>query len=167
MLRRRPGLRWTRGVIASAVALPLLTGCGDNPVRLDSAPLDEAAHTACRALVDDLPDEVAEESRRLVAPANALGAAWGDPPIVLTCGAEVPLEFDRFATCVEANGVGWYVPADAEEQPDATVTLTAAGYRPVVQVEVPGEHRPEGAAAAMAELAPAVDEHLELINACE
>ncbi len=152
--------------MASVAVLPLLSGCGDNPVRLDSPRLDEAAYAACRALVDDLPDEVAEASRRLVAPAAALGAAWGDPPIVLTCGAEVPPDFDRFATCVEANGVGWYVPAEAEDQPEATVTLTAAGYRPVVQVEVPGEHRPEGAAAAMAELASAVEEHLELINPC-
>jgi Protein of unknown function (DUF3515) len=167
VLRRRPGLRWTRGAAACAAALPLLAGCGDDPVRLDGPRLDEATYATCQDLVGDLPEEVAEEPRRLVAPASASGAAWGDPPIVLRCGAEVPTDFDRFATCVEANGVGWYVPGGAEEQPDADVTITAAGYRPVVQVEVPGEHRPEGAAAAMAELAAAVEENLELINACE
>jgi hypothetical protein len=165
VLTRRPGSSWTRGAVASAVLL-LAGGCADGPVTIDSPRLTAEDSTTCEGFVADLPDELAGEARRLVSPAAAPGAAWGDPAIVLRCGVALPEDFDRFASCVEADGVGWFVPPRAEEDPDADVTLTAAGYRPVVSVEVPGDYRPEGVAAVMAELAPAVAAGLELVRPC-
>jgi len=108
---------------------------------------------------------MAGEARRLVSPAAALGAAWGDPAIVLRCGVPAP-DLSATAECLEANGVGWYVATDAED-PEADATVTAAGYRPVVTVDIPGDHQPEGVASVTATLAPLVERHLELVDACE
>ena len=121
----------------------------------------------CERFVADLPKVLAGQRGRALARNGGLGAAWGDPAIVLTCGGELPDDFDRFAQCVEANGVGWFVPSDAEADQSSTAALTAAGYRPVVRVTVPGDYRPEGVASAMAQLAGPVREHLRLVDRCE
>ena len=44
----------------------------------------------------DLPRELADESSRTLADDSAPGAAWGNPPILLTCGGPLPDDFDRF-----------------------------------------------------------------------
>lgn len=144
-----------------------LAGCADEPVSVSSPDVGPAARVTCERLLADLPPELAGEPERAVAGEGALGAAWGDPAIVLTCGGALPDDFDRFAQCVEANGVGWFVPADAETDQSATATLTAAGYRPVVRVSVPGNYRPEGVASVMAGLADPVRQHLRLVDRCE
>ena len=66
---------------------------------------------------------------------------------------------------MQANGVGWFVPPD-EADPSADATWTAVGYRPVVAVHVPAGYRPEGGAAAIAQLAPTVKRHLRLVRPC-
>jgi hypothetical protein len=142
-----------------------VAGCADAPVSIDSPRLDEADRDTCRAFVDDLPEEMAGEQRRLVSPAAAPGAAWGDPAIVLRCGVPAP-DLPDTAECLEANGVGWYVVSSDESDPEADATVTAAGYRPVVTVDVPGDRQPEGVASVTATLAPLVEEHLELVDAC-
>ena len=158
----------------SALALLLalaLAGCGDEPVIIDSPRLDAADADACRSLLDDLPDQLYDEDRRLVAPAAAYGAAWGDPAIVLTCGAPLPEGLDDLSPCLEANGVGWFLPPGAEDdladdEDPADVTIAAAGYRPVVAVTIPGDYRPGGVAAVTAGLAAAVEANLELVDPC-
>ena len=72
----------------------------------------DADRETCRALLDDVPDSLGGRERREVEPADALGAAWGDPPIVMTCGGEAPA-LSPTALCEEANGVGYFVE-DAE-----------------------------------------------------
>ncbi len=144
----------------------LLAGCSNDPVAV-SEPADLAAadRETCRALLDDVPDSLGGRERREVEPADTLGAAWGDPPIVMTCGGEAPA-LSPTALCEEANGVGYFVE-DAELKDDSTdVTLVTAGYDPIITVEVPAEQRPEGVAAAMAGLAAAVEEHTELVREC-
>ena len=65
------------------------------------------------------------------------------------CAAAYRLpELDPLAECLEANGVGWYVTTDGRRGPEADATVTAAGYRPVVAVEIPGDYQPEGVATA-------------------
>ena len=142
-----------------------VSACGNNPVRVESPRLDADGRAACEALVDDLPDELFDQGRRLVAPSAARGAAWGDPPIVLVCGADEPEEFDEFSLCVEANGVGWFVPPSQEEE-GVDVTITTVGHRPRIGVTIPGEYRPNGLASVMATLSSVVDEHLELVDTC-
>lgn len=172
-LDRRPGSTRTRGVVASA-ALPLglllsslLAGCGAlGPVAVTSPEVSAADRAACEALLGDLPEVLAGEDVREVSPASALGAAWGDPAITLTCGVSLPEEFDEFSSCEEADGVGWFVPVDQVEDQSADVTLTAAGFRPIVQVVLPGSYRPEGAATVITQLGKPVSRHLELVDEC-
>jgi len=166
--------RRTRGVVVSLalVGTTALTGCssggspGGSAVQVDVPPLPAAAAGTCRALVADLPERLARQTARPVTPGDAPAAAWGDPAITLTCGADVPREFNRFSSCVQANGVGWFVPQAQQQDQSADVTWTAVGYRPVVTVHVPAGYRPEGAAAVIAELAPLVKHHLRLVRPC-
>jgi hypothetical protein len=148
-----------------------LTGCSSGPaggsaVEVDAPSLPASAVATCRALVADLPHRLARQAARPVTPRDAPAAAWGDPAITLGCGADVPREFNRFSSCVQANGVGWFVPEAQQQDQSADVTWTAVGYRPVVSVHVPAGYRPEGAAAVIAELAPAVKDHLRLVRPC-
>ena len=155
--------------VATAASLVLLlTACSGGAVPVATPDLDEADRAACAAFVADLPGSLAAEMPREIDPVDALGAAYGDPAIVVRCGVPVPTDFDQASSaCEVAEGVGWYVsPADFNDQ-DADVTLTAAGCRPVVEVLVPGDYRPEGPAAAIAQLAAAVDEHLTLVENCD
>jgi hypothetical protein len=181
MSSRRPGPRRVRGVALSGLLQPapllpgvllsglllILAGCADQPVSIPSTDADPAERAACERFLADLPSVLAGERERALVRNGALGAAWGDPAIVLTCGGELPDDFDRFAQCVEANGVGWFVPADAEADQSATAAVTAAGYRPVVRVTVPGDYRPEGVASVIAQLADPVRAHLKLVDRCQ
>lgn len=140
-------------------------------MQVDSPTLDAAGAAACAALVDDLPDTLAGEERRMISPAAAYAGAWGDPAIVLTCGVEPPPDLTDTSECLEANGVGWFLPPDAtddvgDDKDPADVTVTAAGYEPAVSVLIPGDYRPEGVAAVTAGLAAAVEAHLELVDPC-
>lgn len=128
--------------------------------------LSAGEREACQALLDDLPSAIGDRQRVDVSPAGALGAAWGDPPIVLTCGGDVPGDFDRTSGCQEANGVGWYAGEGALADESRDVTLSTVGYRPIVTVVVPAGQRPEGVASAMSALAAPVEEHTKLVQPC-
>jgi hypothetical protein len=143
-----------------------LSGCESDKVPIDSPGATEAAATTCRALLEDLPDTVNDELRRSVDPEDALGAAWGDPPIILTCGGPMPGSFDRFSTCQEADGVGWYVPEEQVADQGLDVVMTTVGFRPNVQVRLPASYRPEGAAATRVDLAPAIKSQLRQVRPC-
>ncbi|MFN8194734.1 MAG: DUF3515 domain-containing protein [Nocardioidaceae bacterium] len=168
--RRRPGSARTRGVVISAASLLLaltLAGCESDKVPIDSpTPGSDAQATRCRALLDALPDTVFHELRRSVDPEDALGAAWGDPAITLTCGGDMPSGFDRFSTCEVADGVGWYADEDEATDQSLDATLTTVGYEPVVSVRLPATYRPEGIASTMVALAPAIKRHLRLVEPC-
>ena len=142
-----------------------LAGCA-GPVRIDASDLDPADRAACEAFLDDLPDQLADEGERDVDPADALGAAYGDPPIVVTCVAQVPEEFDSQSSCEQVNDVGWFVPYDQVADPDADAVLTALSHHPFVEVSVPGDYRPDGAAAVLADLAKPIADNLELVDEC-
>lgn len=157
---------WARGVVLGASAALGLTGCG-GPVEIESRDLPATDRAACEAFVADLPEVLADEERVEVTPADALGAAYGDPAVTVTCGVPVPEGFDQTAQCQVANGVGWYLPPEQLDSTEVDAELSAAGNRPVVQVVVPaGEGRGDTAAAAIAELAPLVEEHLPLELRC-
>jgi hypothetical protein len=147
----------------------VLAGCGgEDAVAIDAPDLPARDAAVCRSFVDALPDTVYDKPARDVTPADAPGAAWGDPPIVLTCGVGRPADFTDSSTCIQANGVGWYVPDDVLLNDDETldVTMTAVGYRPRVQVVVPGDYRPEGFAAAATTIGAVVDRVLTRVRRC-
>ncbi|GAA5151853.1 hypothetical protein GCM10023340_31190 [Nocardioides marinquilinus] len=159
----------SRGVALGAAvgSLSLVAGCSGDP-EIASYGLDDADQAACEAFVADLPAVLADEDEVEVDGDGdpVLGAAYGDPAITVTCGVPTPDGFDQTSSCEVADGVGWYVAPEAFDDQDADVVLTAAGYRPAVAVEVPGELRPDAPAAAIAELAALVEQHLTLEQRC-
>ncbi len=156
-----------RGVVVCA-SLVLATGCSSGPVEVDSPAVSAADEAACRKFLDDLPASVAGQDAREVSPDDALGAAWGDPAITLTCGVAQPSDFTDTSTCVQADGVGWFVPDSVLLSDDQSldVTMTAVGYRPRVQVVLPGDYRPEGFMGAAIDIGTIVDKDLERVEPC-
>jgi hypothetical protein len=136
-----------------------LSGCSGT-VTIDDRDLSGADRTACEALVADLPDTLAGEERVAVEPEGALGAAWGDPAYVLTCGVPEPEDYEPTAECNVIAGIGWYVTDDQLSNQGEDATPIALSRTPYVEVLVPAEHRTEGIDRALAELAPALQEHL-------
>jgi len=157
-----------RGLATTAVLLvvPLLGGCGADPVRVDPPPLPAELESACRTFLDDLPPTLAEEEPTEVEPADVLAAAYGDPAIVVTCTDAAPPEFDRFSACDQVNQVGWFVPESQVDEPEGDVEVYALSHSPIVRLEVPGEYRPNGVAAALAELAEPIRADLTQIGPC-
>jgi hypothetical protein len=144
----------------------VLVACGKEPVTIPTSRLTTADQAVCQRVTNALPDEVAGQSRRKTQPAEALGGAWGDPPIVAQCGVPVPAGFNRASPCQTADGVGWYVPEDQFADSSSDIVIATAGYRPIVQVTIPAKYRPSGLAAAMVELAPMVKEYTKLVKPC-
>jgi hypothetical protein len=154
-------------VSAYLICLALvLAACGKEPVSIPTLRLTVSDLARCQRVADALPDNVAGQSRRKTQPAEALGGAWGDPPIIAQCGVAVPADFSRSAGCQEADGVGWFVPDSQVNDQSADVVMSTAGYRPVLQVTVPATYRPNGLAAAMVELAPMVKDYTRLVRPC-
>lgn len=144
----------------SAVTCVLLTACSGGRVQIEEHDLSGADRSACQELVDDLPETLAGEERRSVEPDDALGAAWGDPAYVLTCGVPEPSDYEPTAACNVVDGIGWYVPDDQLADLTEDATAIALSRTPYVEVLVPEEHRTEGIDRALAELAPVLKEHL-------
>ncbi|WP_170286088.1 DUF3515 domain-containing protein [Nocardioides rubriscoriae] len=151
----------------------VLLACSGSP-EIASYDLSAADRAACEAFVADLPDSLADEDRVDASPADALGAAYGDPAITVTCGVPVPGDFDQTSRCQEVNGVGWFILDGTDDDTSVDLRATAPGYRPVVSLVVPSDYRPDEpfqgddtTAAALAELSPLVDEHLRLEQRCD
>ncbi|MEZ5097645.1 MAG: DUF3515 domain-containing protein [Nocardioides sp.] len=163
----------TRGAVVIPGVLTLavltvggLTACGGSKVPISSPSPPAADDAACRAFLDAVPDVLDGELRRPVDPEDALGAAWGDPPITVLCGGGMPDGFDRFSACEVADGVGWYVPEGTFTDSRLDAVMTTIGRRPIVQVRIPATYRPEGPGAVMVQLAPAIKRHLRLVRPC-
>jgi hypothetical protein len=144
----------------------VVSACGKEPVSIPTLRLTAPDQARCQRLTNALPDTVAGQEKRKTQPAAALGGAWGDPAIIAQCGVGVPRDFSRSAACTEADGVGWFVPDAQVNDQSADVVMATAGYRPVLQVTVPASYRPNGLAAAMVELAPAVKQYARLVHPC-
>ncbi len=110
----------------------------------------------CRTSVADQP--------RRETDGNPLGAAWGDPAIVLRCGVGEPRGFDQFSSCQVANGLGWFVPDEQVQDQGQDVVMTTVERSPRVEVVVPADYRPPP--AVMVDLAAAITEHTVLVKRC-
>ncbi len=152
-------------ILAWAATL-LLTSCSPDTVSIESPQQSDADAAACAELIDDLPDQLSGESRRAVQPERALGAAWGDPAYVLTCGVAKPTTYTRDASCSVIRGVGWFVADDHMRDPDVDATAYALTHRPIVSLLIPAAHRTDGVDKALAELAPIIKADLILDQPC-
>jgi hypothetical protein len=148
--------------VAGVVALvTVLAGCG--AVRLPDPDVSAADRRACTSLVDDVPHRVSERARRETK-GSPLGAAWGDPAIVLRCGVGTPKGYTAVSPCQRVNGVDWFVPEEQVADQDEDVVLTTIGRKPNVEVVVPAEYRPPD--ATMVDVADAIKEHTKVVAAC-
>ena len=138
-----------------------LAGCsaGGGQVEVDAPDPQPAAAPVCRRLVEALPDVVAGQQARSVAPSDALAAAWGDPPVVLRCGVGRPPERTRAARCDVINRVGWFA-----RRTDDGYLFTTIGRVAVVEVSVPDEYAPAG--NALVDLARAIRTTVPLTRRC-
>lgn len=125
-------------------------GCGFGPVDVPAhVPVPGAVET-CTALVEALPEVVDDAVRRDVEPPTDAAAAWGQPPVILRCGVEEPVDVDPTLAVLEVGGVGWRsVPGSG-----GTFFYTD-GRTVVVQVAVPDDYAPE--ADVLIDLAQAVE----------
>jgi hypothetical protein len=143
-----------------AACLLFTAACSHRPA-IAGPRLHGADAAACRALVKALPRHVDDQPRRAVS--GRYGAAWGDPPIVLTCGVRRPKGDNRFAACTVANGVGWFVPESASST-SPEIVITTIGRAQNVQVAIPHGYFPP--AATMADLAPAIKHTIRQVHPC-
>jgi hypothetical protein len=140
--------------------------CGKEPVTIPTLRLSAADQAVCQRVVDVLPDKLGGQGRRHTQPAEAYGGAWGDPPIVLQCGADVPAELTPTSQCAVVDGVGWFVPPDQESDTSTDATLTAVGYEPLLQLTVPARYRGSDLAEAEVQLAPIIKQYLQAKPRC-
>jgi hypothetical protein len=108
------------------------------PVGVDAPALGERAATVCRALSAALPGAIRDRPRRPVSAGAAQNAAYGDPPIVVSCGVGEP-RVPKVAQLLILSGVCWF----PEEQGEAQVWTTVDREVPV-RVTVPKEYDPAG-----------------------
>ncbi|GGC52166.1 DUF3515 domain-containing protein [Hoyosella rhizosphaerae] len=119
-------------IIATAVALPVILVVAlivaavvlqrtapSQPVPLSVVPAPDAESEQCASVVSALPDTLGDlERAELLDPAPVGAAAWRlaaslDDPVVLRCGLDRPLEFDRAAALQIINGVEWFEASGA------------------------------------------------------
>jgi len=156
-----------RGAVACALLLPM-AACSSGPPTIDVPELSAADATACHALVAAVPDTLAGHDRVAVTGDTELGAAWGDPAIVLTCGVGRPEDFTDSSTCVTMDRTGWYVPDEVLLSDDESrdVTTTEMNYRPRVRLVVPGDYRPEGFSDSIATIGKLIEKTLDRTGRC-
>jgi hypothetical protein len=104
------------------------------PVELAAPTLDARPAAVCRALAAKLPDRLGDLTRRPVTAGSEQNAAYGDPPVTVTCGAPGPAE-PVGAAYLEVDGVCWY----AERGSDSAV-WSLHGYEVPLVVTVPNRY---------------------------
>ena len=114
---------------------------GATPVRpedlpvlpLDVPPVTPEAEASCPVVMGKLPLELAGQPSRRVQSDTPYVYAWGDPPVVLTCGVDRPDGWVATASGIQINGVLWHVDTS-----DPDTTVWTAVDRPVyVEIRLP------------------------------
>lgn len=140
--------------------LATLTGCLQSAVEVEPGTPEGPGVAMCRDLGRALPETLDGRSPRDVEPDSPFSAAWGDPAVVLRCGAEVPdvldprsEAFEPTVQSMKVDGVDWY-----PEQEKKGTLFTTVDRRTTVQVWVPTEKDTpaDGTTAPLVDLAEAV-----------
>lgn len=145
-------------LIATAVALPVALLVGvlvaavivlrgpteRDPLALGPIPAPAADGPACSALLPALPADFGEFTRStLVEPAPPATAAWqrpdGGEAVVLRCGLDRPLEFNRASPLQVVNGVQWF---EVRDETAATATWFAVDRETYIALTVPDDSGP-------------------------
>jgi Protein of unknown function (DUF3515) len=92
-----------------------------------------AADASCPGFLQTLPDTLVDDPSRRVSSASPYVRAWGDPAVVLVCGADRPAGFTVSVGLIQIDAVQWYVDTSDPK----TVVWTAVDRPVYVQVRVP------------------------------
>ena len=145
-------------------------GCsGSSSLEVSSPSPTGVVASQCAAVVAAAPTKVAGLSRRHLSPARRYAAAWGQSPVVLTCGGPAPAALRPTSQCFVVNGVGWLATQHGTEvDPTQNLTgeldFTTIGRSAYVAVRVPGNVQP--AADALVDLAATVKSHTTEVQPC-
>ena len=104
---------------------------------------------SCAQVIAALPIEVGGQPARVTESDANNVAAWGDPPIVLTCGIELPVAYEQTSTLADVSGISW-LPEPLENG----TLFTTIGRNPRVQVAVPSWV--QSPSSVLSELAPSL-----------
>ncbi|MFE7801022.1 DUF3515 domain-containing protein [Nocardia sp. NPDC057440] len=134
-------------LIATAVALPVVlivailvaailarnAPIEREPLLLGPVPAPAADGAACTTLLPVLPVELGDYTKsQLVEPAPPATRAWqrsdGGDPIVLRCGLDRPLEFNRASALQIVNGVQWFEARDPASKASTWFAVDRATY---------------------------------------
>ncbi|WP_405166017.1 DUF3515 domain-containing protein [Nocardia sp. NBC_01499] len=145
--------QYSPALIATAVALPVALVVAvlviaifarrapveREPLVLGPVPAPAANGTACTNLLPALPTELGEYTKStLVEPSPPATRAWqhadGGDPIVLRCGLDRPLEFNRASALQIVNGVQWF---EARDQAAKASTWFAVDRETYIALTVP------------------------------
>ncbi|MEU4313610.1 DUF3515 family protein [Nocardia sp. NPDC024068] len=126
------------GVVVAAV-LVLRAPAEPEPVALGPVPAPAADGPACTTLMPALPADMGDFTRAsLVEPVPPATMAWqrpdGGEPIVLRCGLDRPLEFNRASALQIVNGVQWF---EIRDDAAATATWFAVDRETYIALTVP------------------------------
>jgi Protein of unknown function (DUF3515) len=124
------------------------------PVSVPAPALGEPAATVCRTLVERLPDTVNGSPRRPVTSGDGQNAAYGDPPVVLSCGTTPPA-IPPDAQLIGLSGVCWW-----PEDRSGSAVWTTVGRQVPVQVTVPKTD--EGSSQWVIDFVPAISSAVPL-----
>jgi Protein of unknown function (DUF3515) len=160
-----------RGLVGLGVFVLVLSGglvlseLGGDPVPVPRSELTAVEQASCREFIRTLPDKLAGRDPRETSPPDGFAAAWGDPAIVVSCGGNMPSEYDSAAACEEIAGIGWFVPADQLTDLSVDAQVTTIGIEPIVSVRLPATSRAD-AAGVLTEIAPALKARLTATAPC-
>jgi hypothetical protein len=129
-----------------------------DPVTMAQRDLTPETLAACQQLVAKLPTTLGTRNQRPVTAGEEQNAAYGDPPVTLECGTDMPTvgatdEVVNLAAPGADSGVCWH-PIDGDNR---TVWTTVDRQIPVT-VTVPGP--PDGAAQSVVPFSQAIGENL-------
>ena len=147
-------------LLFAALGLVILAGCSPGPASVAVPSAAPAVASVCAQLVKALPDKVLDAERRKTSPESPLTAAYGDPPIEVTCGVAPPAGMaEAQSQCFEVNGVGWFA-----KEVENGVIFTTIGRAVYFEVAVPSKYAPE--ANALTDVSDAVHRYSKLITPC-
>nr|WP_202893809.1 DUF3515 domain-containing protein [Kribbella italica] len=153
-------VRRGRALAAGCTLLAALTACGSDPVPVAVPEPAPEVVDACTTLIKAFPPKVLDAERRDTDPVSPLTAAYGDPPIEVTCGVSPPAGMaEAQSQCFEVNGVGWYAKEAANG-----VIFTTIGRTLYLELAIPKKYTPE--ANALTDVSDAVKAHNTLITPC-
>lgn len=125
------------GVDGGASPSPEASATGPRPtssVSVSPPPLTPSAAVVCRALLARLPATIRDQPQRPVTAGAEQVAAYGAPPVVLTCGVP-PVTRDPTVGPIVVSGVCWY-----QGKADGDNTLTTIDRKVPLQLRVPAQY---------------------------